>query len=458
MPDKPERMSIYRRYLATGYTINSLVVHAKALWGISEEEACNELNEVKRQYALEATTMDILGELMIILQQQQHGLEIMSRELKNEGVTASFHNTHRLRVNDTRNLVLCINDVREKAGRNRTECPEKEAENAAQRAENAKIMWESAEYQAMQGYHHDHYHGIVQPGNDLPSMETAIRDCIRMRMLPKSQYEDFMIMQLFNALTEDEKKIDPETLCKEEKMTALHNWDPNVHAKPGQTKYKLYEEMSRIIFLQRIQEYNSIYEKAAQHVDGLMDEKQIEPGMRFPFVGVPPIVKKAADGDKEAIAKLQSMVNLAKARSPEAVAKQAEENRRNLDWGHASAVGLALLLAFCSVWMSACMILSPTMCELAMPLNICHEITLTDEAVTTRPQAEEVTTRPQPEQVTTRPRSPTGDALQHRLCRKSKAETDPLPPTPDAANDNPPGSSLSPAFFQGPSQAPPLSG
>ncbi len=440
MPDKKERMSLYRRYLATGYTLNSLVVQAKVLWDISEEQARQELNELKRQLALEATTMDVLAELMIVLQQQQHGLEIMSRELKNDGVTASFHNTHRMRVNDSKNIVLCINDVREKAGRNRTECPEKEAEDAAKRAEYAKIQWESAEYQAMRGYHYDHYHGLVQPGNNLPSMELAIRDCIRMRMLPKSQYEDFMIMQLFNALTEDEKKIDPETLCKEEKMSALHNWDPNVHAEPGQTKYSLYQEMSRIIFLQRVQEYNDIYEKAAQHVDGLMDEKQIEPGMRFPFVGVPPIVKKAADGDKEAIAKLQTMVNRARSRSPEAVKKQAEENRRNLDWGHASAIGLALLLAFCSVWMCGCMVFSPTLFAMTTPLDVCDAITLTDEGEATRSQALP------------------GNALQRRLCLQSIAATTSHLPTLVAADAEPPRWSLPDAFFKGSTHAPLPSG
>ncbi|MFT3883450.1 MAG: hypothetical protein QM703_27845 [Gemmatales bacterium] len=381
MTEKPERLSLFRRYLVQGYSTSTLIIQAKVLWGLSEEQARQELNEVKRQLALDATTMDILAELMIVYQQHQQGLEIMSRELKGENVTASFHNTHRMRLNDTKNIIISIGDYRDKAGRNRTECPEKEADLAKEKAENAKITWECAEYQAMQGYHYDHYHGMVQPGNNLPSMELAIRDCIRMRMLPKSQYEDFMILQLFNALTEDEKRIDPETLCKEEKMSALHNWDPNVHAEPGQTKYKLYEEMSRIIFLQRVQEYNDIYAKAAQHVDGLMDEKQIEPGMRFPFVGVPPIVKKAADGDKEAIAKLQSMVNRARMRSPEAVAEEAEENRRNLDWGRASAIGLALLLAFCSVWMCGCMIFSPAMSSIVMPLEVTESLMVVDEVV-----------------------------------------------------------------------------
>ena len=379
MREKPSRLSSIIRFLSGCVSPINVLNNSVNIWGQPEDEAKLELGEVKKEFALEATAMDVLAELMTLYKQQQFGIELISRKLKDENVTASMFNTHRMMTSNAGAMVLRIADYRDKNGRDRTECPEKQADLAKQKAENAQINWQSQEYQAVQGYHYDHALGLTQPGNNLPSMETAIRDCIRMRMLPKSQYEDFMIMQLFSALTEDEKKIDPETLCKEEKMTALHKWDPNVHAKPGQTKYKLYEEMSRIIFLQRVQEYNAIYEKAAQHVDGLMDEKQIEPGMRFPFVGVPPIVKKAADGDKEAIAKLQSMVNRARERSPEAVGRKAEENRRNLDWGHACAVGLAILLAFCSVWMSACMILSPAMCELTMPLEVCDVLEMMDE-------------------------------------------------------------------------------
>lgn len=381
MRDKPSRLSAIFRFFCGCYSPINILNNSVNIWGQTEDDAKLELGEVKKQFALEATAIDVLGELMTLYKQQQFGIELISRKLKEENVTASMFNVFRQLTGNATTTMLRIADVRDKHGRNRTECPEKEADLAKEKAENAQVNWQCIEQQAMQGYHYDHALGIVQPGNNLPSMETAIRDIVRMRMLPKSQYEDFMILQLFSALSEDEKKIDPETLCKEEKLTALHNWDPNVHAEPGQTKYKLYEEMSRIIFLQRVHEYNDIYEKAAQHVDGLMDEKQIEPGMRFPFVGVPPIVRKAADGDKEAIAKLQSMVNRTRERTPEAVAKQAEENRRNLDWGHASAVGLAILLAFCSIWMCGCMILSPAMSAMVTPLEVTESLALVDEIV-----------------------------------------------------------------------------
>ncbi|HQR08814.1 MAG TPA: hypothetical protein PLN21_18480, partial [Gemmatales bacterium] len=379
MREKPSRLSSIIRFLSGCISPINVLNNSVNIWGQPEDEAKLELGEVKKQFALEATAMDVLAELMTLYKQQQFGIELISRHLKGDNVTASMFNVFRQLTSNAKDTVLSLVDYRDKNGRDRTECPEKQADLAKEKAENAQINWQCQEYQAVQGYHYDHALGITQPGNNLPSMETAIRDIVRMRMLPKSQYEDFMILQLFSALSEDEKKIDPETLCKEEKLTALHNWDPNVHAEPGQTKYKLYEEMSRIIFLQRVQEFNEVYEKAAQHVDGLMDEKQIQPGMRFPFVGLPPIVRKAADGDKEAIAQLQSMVNRAREQTPEYVAKQAQENRNILDLGHACAVGLALLLAFCSVWMCACMILTPTMGEMVMPLEVCEVIELVDQ-------------------------------------------------------------------------------
>ena len=360
MPDKPERLSAYKRFLFGNISVTNSLLHATGMWGLKEPEAKAELAEVKRQYALEATTMDILGELMVIYHQQQFAIELMARNLKDENVTASYHNTHRLRLNDHIALLFRMSDMRDKQGRNRTECPEKEVDQANQYAETAKMNFTCQEAQARQGYFYDQAHGITQPGNNLLSEAVAIRDCIRMRMLPKSQYEDYMIAKLLGALTEDEQKLDPETLSKEELITDLHTWDPMEHAAPGQTQYHEHQKLAQIIFLERVQQYNKVYEKAAAHVDGLLDLHQIQPGMRFPFVGLPPVVKKAADGDPMAIVELQLMVAKAKEQTPEYVSKQAQENRNIMDFGKACTMGLALLLAFCSVWMCMTMVMGAT--------------------------------------------------------------------------------------------------
>jgi len=360
MSTETDRKPAIKRLLCTGYHANTILPHAKALWDLSDEQAAQAIADVKTDFALEATTLDILGELMMLYEQQRVGIDIMSRKLKDEDLPASYQNTHRLRVNDAVSILWKIDDLRTRTGRDRSEPPEKAADRAIEKSENAKVNFTCVESQARQGYFYDNANGITQPGNLLPSEAVAIRDCIRMRMLPKSQYEDYMIAKLLNALTEDEKKIDPETLSKDEVMTDLHTWDLMEDAAPGQTKFQEHQKLAQIIFLQRVQEYNAIYEKAAVYVDGLLDEKQIKPGMRFPFVGIPPVVKKAADGDKAAIAELQIMVNRAKEQTPEYVRKQAEENRNLMDFGKPCAIGLALLLAFCSVWMCMTLVLGPT--------------------------------------------------------------------------------------------------
>ena len=379
MPATKAQQTQMRGYRIKGLDKHTIRATATQFWGLTPKETRREERRFNRDLALEATSMDILGELMLIYHQKCHIVDNMSRQAKNEDLPASFFNTQRLLLNDCESSLISIAEMREKTGRDRSKPPEKAVERKKEEKRLAEVNFETYESGRATGYFYDNAHGLMQPGNDLLSEQVAIRDVLRMRMLPKSQYEDYMIAQLLGALTEDEKKLDPETLSKEEVVTDLHTWDPMRHAIPGQTKYKEEEKLAQLFFLKRVQEYNEVWAKAEQHVDGLLVMHQIQPGMRYPFVGLPLCVKKAAEGDEQAIAQLQIMVAAAKQQTPEYVNQQVAEHSKLFNLEKITSAALALFLAFSTIWTCMLLIMTPQAhglrpwvepAQAASPLNV----------------------------------------------------------------------------------------
>lgn len=359
MPATKAQQTQMRDYRIKGLNKRTIRATATQFWGLTPEEAGHEERRFHRDLALEATSMDILSELMLIYHQKCHIVDKMSRQVKNEDLPASFYNTQRLLLNDCEASLIHLAQMREKTGRDRSKPPEKAVERKKEEQRRAEIHFQTCESGRASGYFYDNAHGLTQPGNNLLSEQVAIRDVLRMRMLPKSQYEDYMIAQLLGALTEDEKKLDPETLSKEEVVTDLHTWDPMCHAIPGQTRYQEEERMAQLLFLKRVQEYNEVWAKAEKHVDGLLAMHQIQPGMRYPFVGLPPCVKKAAEGDPQAIAQLQIMVAAAKQQTPEYVNQQVAEQSKLFGLEKVASMALALFLSFSTVWMCVLLMMTP---------------------------------------------------------------------------------------------------
>ena len=95
MREKPSRMSAMKRFLFGCISPVNILINSVNIWGQKEDEAQEELAEVKKQYALDATDMDVLSELMILYNQQQFGIELISRHLKGDNVTASMFNVFR---------------------------------------------------------------------------------------------------------------------------------------------------------------------------------------------------------------------------------------------------------------------------------------------------------------------------------------------------------------------------
>ena len=120
-------------------------------------------------------------------------------------------------------------------------------------------------------------------------------------------------------------------------------------------------------FLTRIQEYNEIWKKAEEHVDGLLAAKGLRPGMHFPYIGVPPVIKRASEGDPEAIAEIKETLAPHYQRDRDWGKPWAIDNVRTplpvdhsgYDFGKVFSVTVSLLLAFASVWMCLCLVVGP---------------------------------------------------------------------------------------------------
>ncbi len=203
-----------------------------------------------------------------------------------------------------------------------------------------EIQYRNTESCRDQGYFYDTRHGIVQPGNNILSWEVAVRDIIRMRMLPKSPHEDYIIAQMLDALTEEEKKYNPEHLSKDTVETDLHTWDPKRFAVPGMTKYK---------------------------EESLLAAKGLKPGMHFPYIGVPPVIRKAAEGDPEAIAEVKIAITSAdqmeadwgKPWAIDVTQKQPDFDPTGMNFGKSLGYIVTLLLAFTSAWTCLCLVVGP---------------------------------------------------------------------------------------------------
>lgn len=359
MPTPESRIDQILRWRSAGLSTQSIKTTATQLWDLSPKQARLLQKKAMNRIVLEATSIDVLGELMLKYRQQEHALDIMSRELKRDDLKASFYNTHRKLLKDCCNTLVAIAEVRTEAGRDNCKPVEKEAERRKEEQQQVDTDMKDVEYNRQMGYFYETKHGIMQPANNLTSLALAIRDVIRMRMLPKSPYEDYLIAEALGALTEDEKKVNPETLSREERDTDLHTWNPYRDACPGDTRYREQAVLTQRLYLERLQEYNRIWAQAEAYVDGLMEAKGMKPHPDALRIGIPPVVRKAAEGDEQAIQELKDYVarnNLLRA----ATAEEQEDTyftsrgmvlRKHPHLGRATSVVASVLIAFITAWM-----------------------------------------------------------------------------------------------------------
>ena len=226
MPHEESHLDKTLHMLTAGLSPQTVHTTATDKWGLSSTEANKLYKKAMRKLALEATAIDSLGELMLTYRCQQHLLDQMARQQDRDDLPASFFNTQRHLLNDCRNTMVSIDTTRKEASRDKSKSPEKSKERAKELRDYAEITFRHTEANRAQGYFYDSRHGIVQPGNNILSWETAVRDIIRMRMLPKSPHEDYIIAEMLDALTEEEKKYNPDHLSKNTVETDLHYLEP----------------------------------------------------------------------------------------------------------------------------------------------------------------------------------------------------------------------------------------
>src|SRR5262245_16991340 len=107
-----------RRMRQSGLATDTTMLTCAKLWDLSERDARREHRKLMRDYALEATSIDILGELQLKYRQQDFLIDAMARDLKKEGQPASFFNVYRLTINDSTRTLQLIADHRNETGRN----------------------------------------------------------------------------------------------------------------------------------------------------------------------------------------------------------------------------------------------------------------------------------------------------------------------------------------------------
>src|SRR5437868_3552337 len=118
MPTPEPRLEQIRRHRKAGMSSQTIYTTATQLWDLSPSEARREQRKALNPLVMEATSFDILGELMLKLRQQEHTLDIMSRELKRDDLKASFFNAHRKLLKDSCNTLITMHEIRDKTGRN----------------------------------------------------------------------------------------------------------------------------------------------------------------------------------------------------------------------------------------------------------------------------------------------------------------------------------------------------
>ena len=304
----PPHLDQAQRMRQSGLATDTVFLTATKLWDYSPKEAKGLNRRLMRDYALEGTAIDILGELQLKYRQQDHLIDAMARDLKKEGQTASFYNVYRLALSDSRTSLLSIAKHREETGRNCFRTPEQQRAEKKEREERLANIHQACERNRDVGAFVHSGHDCEQAGIDLLGQDCAVRDIIRMRMLPKSPKEDWLLAELFDCLTEDEKKIDVTKLSDKEAATDLNQWMPAKHAAPGNTKYNAYQSIAKAVYLERLKHYNEVWKKAEEKVEARMKELGLTPRIVKPFVGLPDIIKRTSEGDEKALDELTELL------------------------------------------------------------------------------------------------------------------------------------------------------
>jgi hypothetical protein len=304
-----------------------------------------------RDLGFEASNLDILAHQMLQLHHMQNIGDAMARRLKEDDLPASFYNAYRHVVKDTSALLLQLDEQRIKENRKTFVSPENQALKDQEKQEYNHVHFAQMDRYTRKGYYYDPRHGIMIQSQDLPPEQLAEREIMRMRLLPKSPREDAILADALLDLEKDE--ADYHKINNIETPTDIRDFDPESIEKRHLISDPYQEAclLARRIFIERLQNYNTIWQKAAEKVDGLLEAVGIKIGFRHESVGLPKCVQRAAEGDVEAIKELRAAV--AEIQASKTKPKTAEEKQEQLKKVLSTPFrtqALAIFLAFSSLW------------------------------------------------------------------------------------------------------------
>lgn len=304
-----------------------------------------------RDLGFEASNLDILAHQMLQLHHMHNIGDAMARRLKEDDLPASFYNAYRHVVKDTSMLLLQLDEQRTKENRKTFLSPENQAVKDKEQQEYNHVNFAQMDRYTRKGYYYDPRHGIMIQSLDLPPEQVAEREIMRIRMLPKSPREDAIIADAMFELEKDE--ADYHKINNIETPTDIRDLDPDAveNRSLRSDRYKEACLIARRVFLERLQNYNTIWQKAAEKVDGLLEAVGIKIGFRHESVGLPKCVQRAADGDVEAIKELRAAVAEINASQtkPKTFEEKEEELKKVLSTPF-RVQAMAIFLAFSSLW------------------------------------------------------------------------------------------------------------
>ena len=311
----PEYLHKAKAWFTTGMSTETGKAQARHHFDLPEEDYPHFLQQVDALFAERGESFDPLAMLMRRLCLRETLVERMMVASTKETKPASYFNTIRLLLNDSDRAMHDICSYREKQNRDEHDKARRADEIRTEKTQAAAQHFALQKMYENQGYSYEPSENMLAPGHRLSMVAAFTRDLLRMRMLPKSAREDAYLMQACGLIDpEDPATLDPKTLSDEKIQPNFRLHDPEYYVRDPQEQHDQSPEHARTAQLlqalkaARVHTYNEIWEMANKQVDGIMEAFGIKLGFVHETLGVPTIVRKALDGDAEAIRTLREAV------------------------------------------------------------------------------------------------------------------------------------------------------
>ncbi len=273
MSQKSHRRSQIRSWLLQASSEEQILITLVKDHDLTRKQARRELMIVKRNLGRDATHLDILGELMVNYHQRAIQLSQATRKIAEGNQPASLHNTvHHLLVAQ-KNTILDIAKQRDLEKRNQFK-PNDDPELAKDiRIEQAANNFAEQEIMARTGRFYSHAARCWTIQDCLPPEDIAVRDILRMRFLPKSPYEEFILAEEYDAVLKEEADVNKEHLLNYPLEGDWYDYENNIHQVLEDIGDRdAYQRLARRVFIERLRYFNETRETAERKIDAKSEE------------------------------------------------------------------------------------------------------------------------------------------------------------------------------------------